>query len=237
MVRVTDAGRTYHARVLDLVAGIEEANQSAAGQNAALAGRIRVSAAGAFAEQRVAPLLAEFARRHPQIVIEMDFNTRFVDLIDQGFDFAIRYGVLADGAFIARKLTSRPMVCAASLAYLDRRGVPTHPRELSEHACLITNRDRWVFNAPEGGAAIQVSVGGPWRANSGPTLHAAAVAGLGIAYAPALNLQPGLDDGRLVLLLEGYEDRSRASWLVYPERRHMPLRVRRAIDFLIESLQ
>jgi DNA-binding transcriptional LysR family regulator len=235
VVRLTEAGSAYHARVSDLAAGIDEANQTAAGDHAELAGRIRVSAAGVFAEHRVAPVLAEFASQHPRITIEMDFNTRFVDLIGRGFDFAIRYGVLADSAIISRKLTSRLMVCAASPAYLERHGVPTHPDELRSHACLITNRDRWLFNAPEDGASIEVKVSGPWRANSGPALRAAALAGLGIAYAPALNMQPALDDGKLVPVLAGYENRSRASWLVYPERRHMPLRVRRAIDFMIDA--
>jgi DNA-binding transcriptional LysR family regulator len=235
VVRLTEAGSAYHARVSDLADGIEEANQAAAGEHAELAGRIRVSAAGVFAEQRVAPLLAEFAGRHPRISVEMDFTTRFVDLVGQGFDFAIRYGVLTDSAIIARKLTSRTMVCVASPAYLERRGVPAHPNELRRHACLITNRDRWLFTEPEDGASIEVRVSGPWRANNGHALNAAAVAGLGIAYAPALNVQTGLDDGALVRVLEGYEDCSRTSWLVYPERRHMPLRVRRAIDFVMHA--
>jgi DNA-binding transcriptional LysR family regulator len=235
VVNLTDAGSAYHARVSDLAAGFDEANQAAAGAHAELAGRIRVSAAGVFAEQRVAPLLAEFASRHPRITVEMDFSTRFVDLVDGGFDFAIRYGVLTDSALIARKLTSRTMVCAASPAYLEGRGVPSHPNELRRHACLITVRDRWLFNSPGDGASIEVRVSGPWRANSGHALRAAAVAGLGIAYAPALNFQTALDEGSLVRVLEGYEDRSRASWLVYPERRHMPLRVRRAIDFVKDA--
>jgi DNA-binding transcriptional LysR family regulator len=235
VVRLTDAGRAYHSRVSDLAAAIDEANQTAAGDQAELAGRIRVSAAGVFAEQLIAPVLAEFASQHPRIMIEMDFNTRFVDLIDQGFDFAIRYGVLAGSAIISRKLRSRMMVCAASPAYLEKRGVPTHPDELRRHACLITNRDRWLFTAPEDGAFFEVKVTGPWRANSGHALRAAALAGLGIAYAPALNLQPALEDGKLTRVLAGYEDHSRASWLVYPERRHMPLRVRRAIDFVTDA--
>lgn len=235
VVRLTEAGSAYYDRVSDLAEGIEEANQAAAGEHAELAGRIRVSAAGVFAEQRVAPLLAEFALQHPRIRIEIDFNTGFVDLVDQGFDFAIRYGVLVDSAIIARKLSSRTMVCVASPTYLEQHGVPTHPKDLRRHACLITVRDRWRFSEPRSGQSIEVRISGPWRANNGHALNAAAVAGLGIAYAPALNVQSGLDDGTLVRILEGYEDRSRTSWLVYPERRHMPLRVRRAIDFVMKA--
>ena len=235
IVRLTDAGAEYHARVSDLAAGIEEANRAATGSQAELAGRIRVSAAGALAEERVAPALARFARNHPRIAVEIDFNTRNVDLIDQGFDFAIRYGVLADSGLIARRLAGRTMICAAAPDYLDHRGTPVHPSELRRHACLKTNQDRWLFANPETGDPIEVRIDGPWTANNGHALRAAAVEGLGIAYTPTVNLAPALESGRLLRILEGYEDKSRASWIVYPERRHMPLRVRRAIDFLIEA--
>lgn len=234
-VRLTDAGAEYHAKMSDLATGIEEANQSAAGASAELAGRIRVSAAGMFAEERVAPVLARFARQNPRIAIEIDFDTRNADLIDQGFDFAIRYGVLADSGLIARKLTRRTMVCAASADYLARHGEPRHPTDLRHHACLRTNQDRWSFADPVTGAGIDVRIAGPWTANNGHALRHATVQGLGIAYTPEVNLTPALGTGEVVPILRGFEDKSRSSWIVYPERRHMPLRVRRAIDHLIAA--
>lgn len=235
VVRLTDAGADYYAKISDLSAGIEEANQAAAGAAADLAGRIRVSAAGTFAEERVAPLLARFARENPRIVIEMDFNTHTVDLIDQGFDFAIRYGVLADSGLIARKLTGRTMVCAAAPDYLEREGVPSHPNDLRHHACLRTNQDRWTFFDQATGKAIDVRIASAWIANNGHALRHAAVEGLGIAYCPQVNLRTALDEGALVPILQGFEDKSRSSWIVYPERRHMPLRVRTAIDYLANA--
>lgn len=236
-VRLTDAGATYHARLSDLAAGIEEANQAAAGADAELAGRIRVAAAGIFAEERVAPVLARFARENPRVSVEMVFDTRNVDLVDQGFDFAIRYGVLADSGLIVRKLTGRTMVCAASPSYLADRGAPSHPNELRRHACLRANQDRWTFTDPNSGEAIDVRIAGGWSANNGHALRAAAVEGLGIAYTPQVNLASALAAGSLVPILSGFEDKSRSSWIVYPERRHMPLRVRRAIDYLIATFK
>ena len=237
IVRLTEAGADYYARVSDLVVGIEEANQNAAGADAQLAGRIRISAAGPFAENWVAPALARFARDNSAVSIEIDFNTRNVDLIEQGFDFAVRYGVLADSGLIARKLAARPMVCAASRDYLRRRGEPDHPSELRHHDCLRTHSDKWLFNDRETGDPIEIRIGGSWISSNGHALRHAAVAGLGIAYTPLINLQPALDSGELVQILSGYEDKSRSSWIVFPERRHMPLRVRRAIDYLIDEFR
>jgi len=170
VVRLTDAGRAYHARVSVIASDIEEVNQSATGEQAELAGQIRVSAAGVFAERRVAPVLAQFASLHPRITVQMDFNSGFVDLVDQGFDFAIRYGVLPNKALIARRLTARQMVCVAAPSYLACHGAPEHPAELQSHACLITNRERWRFMNPDDDSPIDVKVRGPWRANSGPAV-------------------------------------------------------------------
>lgn len=237
VVRLTDAGTSYHKRVSDLAAGIEEANQAASGAHAELAGRIRVSSAGAFAEMQVAPVLAQFASEHPLVTLEMDFSSHAVDLIEQGFDFAIRYGVLVHSNFIARKLVAHRMVCAASPSYLERHGTPSHPFDLRSHSCLRTNADRWQFTDPDNSKVIQVGIKGRWRANNGHAILAGAAAGVGVAYLSELNLQAAIDDGRLIRILKGFEHRDRASWLVYPDRRHMPRRVRAAIDHLFEAFQ
>lgn len=234
-VRLTDAGAEYYRRCADLIAGIEEANQIVVGETAEVVGRIRVAAAGAFAERYVASALADFARQHPQVQIEMDFNTRNIDLIEEGFDFAIRYGVLEDSSLIARKLASRALVACASPNYLQHHGIPADPEELKDHACLRSNRGRWRFNYPDGPRDIRIS--GPWTSNNGPALAAAAIRGLGIVYTPQVNLQDELAAGLLVPILQDFWDRDRATWIVYPSRRHLPLRVRRAIDFLMAHFQ
>ena len=231
-VRMTDAGAEYYRRCIDLTAGLQEANQVVAGETAEVVGRIRIAVAGAFAEQYVAPALAEFAARHPKVQIEISFNSRIINLIDEGFDFAIRYGVLEDSSLIARKLTDRILVACASPDYLKCQGIPRDPEELRDHACLCSNSDRWRFTYPEGHRVIRVS--GPWTSNSGVALVAAAMQNLGIIYLPRVNLADALETGKLVPILEDFWDRDRATWLVYPSRRHLPLRVRRVIDFLLE---
>ncbi len=235
VVRLTEAGSAYHAKVSDLAAGIDEANQAAAGESAQLAGLVRISAAGTFAEERVAPVIAQFAAENPRLSIEMDFNTRNVDLVDQGFDFAVRYGVLADSSMIARRLSGREMVCAASPEFLQTHGTPAHYSELGDYDCLLTNQERWMFRDSDTGKSASIRVLGRWAANNGHALRHAAVAGLGIAYSPIENLNPALERGELVRILEEFVDDSRSSWIVYPERRHMPLRVRRTIDHLLDK--
>ena len=231
-VRMTDTGAEYYRRCTDLAAGLEEANQVVAGETNEVVGRIRVAAAGAFAEHYVAPALAEFAAQHPKVQIEISFNSRIINLIDEGFDFAVRYAVLEDSSLIARKLTDRTLLTCASPGYLKRRGTPAVPEELRDHACLCSNSDRWRFSYPEGHRIIRVS--GPWVSNNGVALVAAAMQNLGIVYLPRVNLASALDAGQLIPILEDFWDRDRATWLVYPSRRHLPLRVRRVIEFLLK---
>ena len=235
IVRLTKIGADYQRRILDVIDGIEEANQIASSTNAVLAGKIRVSTAGPFAEERIASLLVEFAKEHPRVSIEMEFNSRFVDLVDQGFDFAIRYGVLPETGMIAKKLSTRAMTCAAAPAYLDKHGTPAHPNNLRKHTCLLINNGLWSFMDSKSDNEIEVRVSGQWRANSVPAIRHAAKHGLGIVYTPTDNIKSELLAGELVPILEGFEDRRRSHWIVYPERRHMPLRVRKAIDHIIEA--
>lgn len=237
VVRLTDAGGDYFGRVSALAEELDEANQAAAGDTAELSGRIRVTAAGPFAEERVAPALARFMALHPKLSIELDFNTRYLNLIDEGFDFAVRLGDLPESGLIARRLVERPMICLAARAYLKKRGAPAHPRDLRDHACIVGNSDRWTFADPDSGEPITVRVGGRFRANNMHAIRAALREGLGIAYmTQSLGADLDASSGELVRILEGFEQPDRTSWIVYPERRHLPRRVRAAMDFLVETL-
>lgn len=237
IVRLTEVGIDYQRRIQDAIDGLEEANQIASSANAALAGKIKVAAAGPFAEALIAPLLVEFAKEHPRVSIEMEFNTQFVDLVEQGFDFAIRYGRLPENGMIAKKLSRREMTCAAAPAYLEKHGIPLHPNSLKQHACLLINNGLWSFTDPNSGNPIDIRVSGQWRANSVPAMLHAVKNGLGIVYTPTANISTQITKGELVPVLKGYEDQSRSHWVVYPERRHMPLRVRKAIDHIIEAFK
>lgn len=229
--RLTDAGVEYYQRCAELIAGLAEANQQVIGETAELAGRIRVSLAGAFAERYVAPALADFATLNPKVSFELNFNSRRVNLIEEGFDFAIRYGVLEESGLIAHKLMDRNLIACASLDYLQRMGYPVDPEELRDHACLRSNSDRWRFRYPDGPRYIRVS--GPWTSNNGSTLVAAAVKGLGIVYLPQINLKDELESGILKPILQNYCDVDLATWIVYADHRHLPMRVQQTVNFLL----
>lgn len=231
-VRMTDAGAEYYRRCTELTAGLIEANQMVVGETLEVAGRIRITAAGAFAERYVAPALAEFAVQHPKVSIEIDFTSRNINLIDEGFDFAVRYGVMEDSSLVAHKLIGRTMVACASPDYLNRRGVPVDPKELRDYDCLRSNRDRWRFHFPEGSRDIRIS--GPWVSNNGPALEAAAIAGLGIVYLPRVNVENGLNTGQLLPILEDFWESDLSTWIVYPSQRNLPLRVKQVINFLMD---
>ncbi|MFT6558272.1 LysR family transcriptional regulator [Sneathiella sp.] len=235
VVRLTEVGTAYYRKISDVLDGLEEANHSASASNTELVGRIKVAAAGPFSEEKISPLLVAFAKENPGVFIEMIFDTQFVNLVDNGFDFAIRYGTLPDNGMIARKLSGREMACAATPDFLSQYGQPNHPNALKNYPCLLINSDLWHFMDRQSGDPIDVRVSGTWKANSMVATKAAAINSLGIIYTPKTNIEKELASGALIPILEGYEDRSRSQWIVYPERRHMPLRVRKAIDYIASA--
>ena len=145
MVSLTQAGATYYQQCKDLVAGLQQANEEIGLRQYQLCGTLRVSAAGAFAEQYVVPALIDFAGQHPELIVEIDVNSRLVNFVEDGFDFAIRYGQLKDSGLVARKLVDRPMMAVASPTYLEKYGTPQTPSDLIDHSCLITSNDYWNF--------------------------------------------------------------------------------------------
>lgn len=231
-VRLTDAGETYYRYCSGLVDGLEEANEVVSNETINLTGTLRISAAGKFVSEFVAPLLTEFAQRHPNLSIDLDFSARVANFVEEGLDLAIRYGRLQDSSLIARKLVDRKIVAAASPEYLAKNGVPEHPDDLRKHNCLITNNDLWLFDTK--GGPVNVRVRGRWRSNDADSLTHACLAGLGIAYMPSTSYRDAIEDGRLMPVLEPYWTHGIGTWLLYANRRHMPARVRLAVQFLME---
>lgn len=232
-VSLTQQGQRYYQHCKELVSGLEEANEDLSNQQIALSGTLRVSAAGEFAEQQVAPALIEFARQHPDLSVDIDFNTRMVNFVEEGIDFAIRYGRLQDSGLVARKLTERRLIAVASKSYLRQFGTPEHPEQLRHHHCLIANNDRWVFT--EYGQPLEVRVQGRWRSNAARSLVQACKAGLGICYMPGSSFGDALQDNELTEILSDYGNRDVCSWIVYENRRYLPARARLAIQFLLEK--
>ena len=230
-VSLTQAGQGYYRQCQNLLVGLRQANEEVTQQQLQLSGTLRVSAAGAFAEQYIAPVLIDFARQHPALTIEMDFNSRMVNFVEDGIDFAIRFGALKDSGLVARKLANRDMMAVASPQYLAEFGIPKTPQELRLHSCIISNNDHWLFQQGDGELSIKVE--GRWRSNNVPAVIAAAEQHLGIAYLPKSSFIVPLAKGSLVPVLSSYWNRGITSWIVYQNRGFLPMRARMAIDHLL----
>lgn len=233
MVNLTEAGQAYYQQCKELVIGLQQANEQLTTQQTQLIGTLRVSAAGAFSENYVAPALVQFAKQHPNLTVEINFDTSMVNFIEDGFDFAIRYGRLSDSGLVARKLVDRPMAAAASQSYIDIYGVPSHPEQLKQHNCIIANKDVWFFEK-DGEQLDGVKVQGRWKSNNVHAVLHACEEGLGVAYLPKSSFKDAISSGRLVPVLESYWGSGNNSWIVYQNRHFLPLRARMAIDYLLD---
>ncbi|MCZ7656390.1 MAG: LysR family transcriptional regulator [Xanthobacteraceae bacterium] len=233
---LTEAGRRYLDAAERIVAEVEEAEAAAAAERVEVRGTLRVSVPVSFGTREIAPLLPDFAAAHPGLVVELGLNDRVVDLIDEGWDLAVRVGRLAASSLIARKLAPCGTAVCAAPAYLARRGTPRRLADLARHDCLgytlsaTLGSDRWPFGTK---GEIEVPVAGSLRANNGDALVAAAVAGQGLVYQPNFLVRDALRAGRLVAL--GFEHPTFALagvFALYPPDRRPPAKVRAFIDFL-----
>tara|TARA_B110000902_G_scaffold161257_1_gene184466 strand:- start:5356 stop:6228 length:873 start_codon:yes stop_codon:yes gene_type:complete len=231
LVSLTSAGLSYYHQCKDLVTGLQQANEQINSQQLKLVGTLKISAAGTFAEQQVAPVLMEFALQHPELSIDIDFNTKPVNFVEDGIDFAIRYGKLQDSGLVARKLLAHPMMAVASPSYLAQYGIPNHPSDLKAHSCIISNNDHWTFIHEEQEQNIKVQ--GRWKSNNAQAVVNACEQGLGIAYMPQHNFLQATEQGRLIPILNTFWRSESFSWVVFQDRRFLPMRARLAIDHLL----
>ena len=235
---LTEAGRGYLEAAERILAEIEEAETDAAASAHEVGGNLRISAPVSFGIREIGQRLPELLTRHPALSVDLSLNDRYVDLIEEGFDLAVRIGRLQDSSMIARRLAPcRAYVCAAP-TYLARHGAPATVADLRQHACLIYTLSRsadpsvWMFGHK---AEVCVSVQGTFRANNGDALVAGAIAGHGIVCGPAFMLVDAIRDGRLVALaLDHAPTPLDGVFAVYPANRRPPAKVRACIDFLLD---
>ncbi|WP_029006982.1 LysR family transcriptional regulator [Azospirillum halopraeferens] len=231
---LTEVGQAFYERCIRILADLEEAERAASDLHATPRGRLKINAPLSFGLLHLAPAIAQFLDAHPAIEIEIDLNDRFVDLIDEGYDVAVRIGRLRDSSLIARRLAPNHRVVCASPAYLEAYGTPATPDDLAGHACLIyTNTptaEQWQFR--HDGETRSVRVSGVLRANNGDMLHAAAVAGRGIAALPTFLCGDSLRAGRLRCLFDDCYFSESGVYAVYPQNRHLSPKVRAFVDFL-----
>jgi DNA-binding transcriptional LysR family regulator len=234
---LTEPGQSYYERCVQLLADVDEAD-AVAGQAAARPrGTIRLTCSYNMGQRVIAPAIAEFVARYPDVKFDVMVSDRLVDLVDEGFDLAIRAGNVGAEQQVARPLGSMQLVLAAAPSYLKARGVPRTPAELADHAALTYAYAPAVrvWRLLDGaGQAHEVRVSGSLHANSGEVLMSAAIAGLGLVNEPDFMLNEAIDDGRLVRVLPDYEGIRGGIWAVYPSRRHLSLKVRLFVDHIGE---
>jgi molybdate transport repressor ModE-like protein len=231
---LTEAGLDFLERAQRILAELEEAERAAGRLTDEPRGMLKVNAPMSFGIQHVAPALADFMVRYPDLSVTLDLDDRRVSLVDEGYDVAVRIADLPDSSLVARKLAPARRVVCASPAYWADRGVPAHPRELAGHNCLIYTylpaQNDWRFRGP--GGAVTVRVAGNLKANNGDVLREAALAGLGVCLVPTFLVGGDLRAGRLQTVLDDFADDSLAIYAVYPHRRHLSAKVRAFVDFL-----
>jgi len=237
---ITDAGRNYLESAERILADYDAANSSVAADRFEPRGMLRLNAPVSFGTRHIAPLLAEFARRHPKLQVELGLNDRFVDLAEEGWDLAIRIGHLAESSLIARRLAPCRAVLAAAPSYLAAHGTPRTVADLARHNCLgytlsrTMSVDRWSFGAS---AEVKVEISGTLRANNGDALVAAAVAGQGIINQPSFIVADDLRRGALVpIALDEPVPEVGGIYGVYLPQRNPAAKVRAFIDFMIEQV-
>ena len=234
---LTEAGRGYFERATRILADLEEANLAVSQLQSAPRGRLRVSAPMSFGFLHLAPALPDFLARYPEVAVDLAMNDRFVDLIDEGFDVAVRIGAMEDSSLIARRLAPIRRVVCASPAYFEARGLPLSPDDLKGHECLfnsnIASSQEWRFTAPDG-KSWPVEVKGRLSANNGDALRAAALQGLGIVNLPTFIVGGDLQAGALVTALDEFISQDMAMSAVYPHSRHLSPKVRAFVDFLAD---
>ena len=233
---MTEAGHTYYRTAADILKEIDNLADLVRENNADLKGRLRVSVPRTFVDAEVGQSLIDFAREHPEVSLEIVAEDRFVDLIEESFDLAIRITKLEDSGLIARKIADFRVYACASADFVARHGPIETPQDLSRIPFLIDTNSRWHNNVRFSGTdgnTISVPVSGPVEVNSPQATLRAAKAGLGVAIIPDFIANPSIQAGDLVTLLDDYIARDRGIYAVYPHRRYLPAKVRSFVDYLV----
>lgn len=237
-VILTDQGRRYYDTAKPLVEELDEADSELTSSTLNIAGEIRIAAAATFGRLYVLPLLPDLLSLHPGLQVDMILSDSMRDMVEDRIDLAIRVGPVNEPDAIVRRVTGTPLVCVGSRRYFEQHGMPKTPAELVKHNCLLYDglleSTDWPFAGPEG--RFSVSVHGNLSSNSVETIRAGVLAGLGIGLFAQVSLADDLRHPDVITILEDYLADSRDVSLIWPKRRYVPARVRRATDFFAAAL-
>ena len=235
----TEVGQAYDERIRAVIEELDALGEAVKNRSGSVSGRLKLTAPLSFGNKQLVPALVDFATRFPEVSLEVGFSDRVVNLVDEGFDAAVRIGHQSDASTVVRKLCESRIVLAASPAYLAQHGTPATPQDLGRHDCVVdTNfkdRDTWHFRVD--GKPVTVNVRGRIYLSNADACVAAAEAGLGVTQVPSFVAGRAIHAGRLVPLLRGMEPPAVPVQAVYPPGRHLALKVRALVDFLAERFR
>lgn len=235
---LTGEGEVFLARCREILGSIEDAEAEVTLRSDTASGLLKVSVPVSFGIRHLAPLWGEFMQAHPRVTLDVQLADRVMDLVDEGFDLAVRIARLPDSSLVSRRLAATPLLLTASPAYLARQGTPRHPSELAQHDVigysLLAMGEQWQFNGPQGPVSVKVR---PrlWT-NNGDTCVAACLAGAGLQLQPTFLVARELASGALVEVLPQYRSIELGIYAVYPTRKFVLPKVRALVEFLALKL-
>jgi DNA-binding transcriptional LysR family regulator len=236
-ISLTEAGAAYFERSRQLLRDLEEMNDSVAGEAQQPRGVLRVNAPVVFGTRHLSRLLSEYEARYPEVAIDLTLTDRFIDLVEEGADLAVRIGALTDSTLVARRLCPVRLALCAAPAYFTRHGIPQSIEDLARHNCLgyTYTRGGMEWDFPGASGPVIVPIRGSLRANHGEVLLQAAVDGIGIILSPTFIAGEALGDGRLQQVLPAARLAELNAYAVFPSRKFLSAKVRTFVDFLAEK--
>ncbi|WP_283788212.1 LysR substrate-binding domain-containing protein [Bermanella sp. WJH001] len=232
---LTDTGSAYYNQCSRIIGDVEEANIAVTEMQSKPKGLLRITAPMLFGAEVLSDLVSEFLQKNPEIQLDIVLTDQPLDLIQEGIDVAFRVGHLADSSLIARSLGSVQTVTCASPAYIEKHGSPSHPKELYEHTTLgWSARNTWEYDTPE---AVSVDLKPKVQVNDALSMRKMALNGLGVSRLPAFLCAEDIKAGRLIPLLCDWSNTSTPIHALYPSNRHLSVKVRSFVDFIVEELR
>jgi DNA-binding transcriptional LysR family regulator len=238
-ISLTHEGSAFLEDCQRLLADLANAEASVSAGGVKASGHLRITAPAGFGRRHVAPLVPKFRQLHTDVSISLNLSDRVVDLAGEAYDCAVRVGDLPDSSLVSVRMAENRRLCVATPDYLKRHGTPQHPNELMRFDCLTLSSDAsqargWAFRVPkpDGAEVVYLKPGGPLDCSDGQVLHDWCLAGYGIAWRSTWEVESEVAAGRLTEVLAEFAAPANGIYAVFPQRKHLPLRVRLWIDFL-----
>ena len=242
-ITLTHEGSAFLEDCQRLLADLANAEASVSAGGVKASGHLRITAPAGFGRRHVAPLVPKFRELHSDVTISLNLSDRVVDLAGEGYDCAVRVGDMPDSSLVSVRMADNRRLCVATPQYLKRHGTPQHPNDLAKFDCLTLSSDAsqtrgWAFCVPQeaegkdGAQIMHIKPGGPLDCSDGQVLHDWCLAGFGIAWRSTWEVETEIAAGRLAEVLADFAAPPNGIYAVFPQRKHLPLRVRLWIDFL-----